>query len=58
MASSVTISSRLLRALSVAGVCFAFGTTASILMGVPWHVAGILASTTVAVFVWRSKAKT
>jgi hypothetical protein len=31
--------------------------TGSILMGVPWLVPGIVTSTTVAVFVWRSTAK-
>ena len=54
---TMTISPRLLRALGVAGVCFAVGATGSILMGVPWLVPGIVTSTTVAVFVWRSTAK-
>jgi len=54
----MTISPRLLRALGAAGVCFAVGATGSILLGVPWVVPGILTSTAVGVFVWRSTKKT
>jgi hypothetical protein len=54
----MTISHRLLRALVAAGVCFALGASVSILFGNHLRVVpGILASTTVAVFVWRSTTK-